>query len=110
MVTDAGQDLFIGNRIFPEPEISWDRHTIFVQFSAEEFDKMPDGAMVSYSIGFANENVWREKFKDGEPDFPGAKFGRLQKSMINEFSEIQENSEEQILRRARSRTNHQIRN
>lgn len=58
----------------------------------EEFDELKDGALIVLSIGPApTQEMMKEFYKNGEPEkIHGAKFGRLDKSMIDKSPAITE--------------------
>jgi len=100
-VTDAAQYLIIGDRAFPEPPRSSDFHTVFAHLSPKDFSELRDGSIVSYviSAGVLDQTGLINTYKNGEPnDIAGAKFGRLNKSMIDGLPTIEEDSKSQVLR------------
>lgn len=101
-VTNASQYLIIGDRWFEEPSRSSDNRTGSALLTPEEFAEIKDGSIISYVIApgsFTNDAWLKESYKNGEPkQIPGAKFGRLDKSMIERFPVIEENRRAQILR------------
>jgi len=100
-VTDAAQYLIIGDRAFPEPPRSSDFHTVFAHLSPKDFSELRDGSIVSYviSAGVLDQTGLINTYKNGEPnDIAGAKFGRLDKSMIDGFPTIEEDRQSHLLR------------
>ena len=100
-VTNAAQDLVIGDKVIPEPARSGDLHSVFAHMSPEEFNEIKDGSVVSYIIssGGLDEVALKSAYKNGEPgEISGAKFGRLNKSLIEQFPQIEEDAKAQSSR------------
>lgn len=97
-VSNIGRDYaFIGGKVFEAPLIGANRRHIFIRMELKEFDELKDGASVYFSSlprKAVNEELIKESFKNGEPrEITGAKFGRLDKKMIDQFSIVEEDNE-----------------
>jgi hypothetical protein len=92
-VSDAYMDfVFVGDKVFI-PIVSG--RTILVRIKLEEFDEIKDNAIVHFVPMPSFLKQVREDaskvYKNGEPkEVQGAKFGRINKNMINQFPLIEE--------------------
>jgi hypothetical protein len=67
---------------------------VSVELYQKEFEQLPDNALITYRIGFPiPSKTLKEVYKTGEPkEVVGAKFGRLDKSMIDKFPSVERNA------------------
>jgi hypothetical protein len=65
---------------------------VIVAISVSEFNDLKDNSLVTLSNGNMDANMLKELYKNGEPEeVYGAKFGRLDKKMIDKFSIVEIN-------------------
>lgn len=107
-VTNSTQYLIIGDIALPEPLITGDRHTIFAYLEAKDFDALKDGAIITYMISPVqiNSEALKESYKNGEPkEIAGAKFGRVDKKMAEQFPVIEEDAKTILSRVTQTKNN-----
>lgn len=99
-VTNESQFAQIGEKILT-PHRSADAHSLFILLEKKDFDELEDGEIISYTIGNPNNLVPRKTSVAGEPfNIIGAKFGKLDKKMIDRFPAIEEDAKETIKRQS----------
>ncbi len=95
-ITNAAHIVRIGDKEFVPGNIacSGNRSCVSVEISEKEFDELQDGGLITYRIGSPiSPKVLKELYKDGEPkEVVGAKFGRLDKKMIDKFPTVERNA------------------
>jgi hypothetical protein len=67
---------------------------VSVELYQKEYEQLPDNALIIYRIGLPiPSKTLKEMYKTGEPkEVVGAKFGRLDKSMIDKFPTVERNA------------------
>jgi hypothetical protein len=70
---------------------------VSVELYQKEFEQLPDNALITYRIGYPiPSKTLKEMYKNGEPkEVEGAKFGRLDKKMIEKFETVERNNAQQ---------------
>ena len=99
-VTDAVQFAVIGEKIISDPPRSADGHTFFIHLTPEEFAALKDDAIVTYSIGLTSAPGASEKNAKTKI---GAKFGKIDKKLIDRFPVIEEDNQAQMLRMSQTK-------
>ena len=92
MATALGDHIQIGTKVFPPyfPCINNDQ-CVKVVMAPEQFEELKDNSIITMYKGMPmSPEMLKELYKDGEPkEVFGAKFGRLDKTMIDQFPTVE---------------------
>jgi hypothetical protein len=95
-VTNAAHFVRIGEREFVPSNRGCEliKNCIMVELYPKEFEQLENNSLITYRIGSPiSSKTLKELYKDGEPkEVVGAKFGRLDKTMIDKFPSVERNA------------------